>query len=299
MQPHPLYQRDFTHIASQRMHYLSAGSEHQETVVLLAGFPQSSYAWREVIPLLASHFHVIAPDLPGQGDSDFPASGYDTDSVAGCILTLLQSLGIERFHLVGHDIGAWVAWSLAAGNTEKVCRLALLDAGIPGITLPERLPMVGDSAWKTWHFGFHCVEDLPEALINGREAIYLDWFFNRKAANPHCIDAAARREYLRVFQQPGALRAGLAFYRAFAQSAEQNRQRLLKGKLAVPLLAVSADQGSIPDMATPLRAVAHQVSSETVLNCGHFIPDEQPVKLAEILANFFISSPDKSEISAQ
>ncbi|MEN4659820.1 alpha/beta hydrolase [Pantoea agglomerans] len=299
MHEYPLYQHHFIHIDSQRLHYLSAGSEHAEAVVLLAGFPQSSYAWREVIPLLASRFQVIAPDLPGQGDSDFPASGYDTDSVAERILALLNQLGIERFHLAGHDIGAWVAWSLAAGHPEKVSRLALLDGGIPGITLPDLLPMVGDSAWKTWHFGFHCVDDLPEALITGREAIYLDWFFNRKSANPHRIDAAARHEYLRVFQQPGALRAGLAFYRAFAKSAEQNRQRALKGKLALPLLAVSADQGSIPDMATPLRTVAHQVSSETVLNCGHFIPDEQPEKLAEILADFFIPSPDKSEISPE
>lgn len=282
------YQHHFINVDSHRLHYLSAGSKHADTVVLLAGFPQSSHAWREVIPRLASRFHVIAPDLPGQGDSDFPTDGYDTDSVATCIVALLHQLGIERFHLAGHDIGAWIAWSLAAGHPDKVSRLALLDGGIPGITLPDLLPMTGESAWKTWHFGFHCVDDLPEALITGREAVYLDWFFNRKAANPHHIDAIARHEYLRVFKQPGALRAGLAFYRAFAQSAEQNRQRALKGKLAVPLLAVSADQGSIPDMATPLRAVALQVSSEKITDCGHFIPDEQPEKLAEILADFFI-----------
>lgn len=141
------------------------------------------------------------------------------------------------------------------------------------------------------------MDDLQEALITGREAIYPDWFFNRKSANPHRIDAAARHEYLRVFQQPGALRAGLAFYRAFAQSAEPNRQRARKGKLAVPLLAITADQGSIPDMATPLRAVAHQVSSQIILNSGHFIPDEQPVKLAEILANFFTHTMNKSELT--
>ena len=287
MYSQPAYQHHFINVGTQRLHYLSAGGEHAETVVLLAGFPQSSYAWREVIPLLSSRFHVIAPDLPGQGDSDFPVSGYDTDSVATCIVTLLNKLGIARFHLAGHDIGAWIA-SLAAAHPDKVSRLALLDGGIPGVTLPDLLPMVGDGAWKTWHFGFHCVDDLPEALITGREAIYLDWFFNRKAANPLRIDATARHEYLRIFQHPGALRAGLAFYRAFSQSAEQNRQRALNGKLAMPLLAVSADQGSIPDMATPLRAVAQQVNSETILNCGHFIPDEQPEKLAEILADFFI-----------
>ena len=281
------YQHHFASVDQLRLHYLSAGCENAEVVVLLAGFPQSSYAWREVIPRLASRFQVIAPDLPGQGDSDFPADGYDTDSIARRVMALLQQLGITRFHLAGHDIGAWVAWSLAAQFPQHVSRLALLDGGIPGITLPDSLPVAGGNAWKTWHFAFHCVSDLPEALIAGREAIYLDWFFNRKAASPHRIDAAARAEYLRLYQQPGALRAGLAYYRAVEQSAGQNRQRAQAGKLALPLLAVSADQGSIPDMATPLRAVAEQVSGAVIGECGHFIPDEQPEKLAEILTDFF------------
>lgn len=287
MSSHPAFQHHVVTVGSQRLHYLHAGGDHPETVVLLAGFPQSSYAWRDVIPLLARRFNVIAPDLPGQGDSDFPADGYDTDTVAGRIVELLQQLGVERFSLAGHDVGAWVAWSLAARYRGKVSRVALLDGGIPGVTLPETLPLTGESARKIWHFAFHFVQDLPEALIAGREGLYLDWFFNQKAASPHRIDPAARREYLRVFQQPGALRAGLAFYRAFEQSAQQNRLRAQQGKLSLPLLAVSADRGSIPDMAAPLRAVAQQVYGETITDCGHFIPDEQPEKLADILTRFF------------
>lgn len=298
MQYPQLYQHHFASVDDFRFHYLSAGRENANVVVLLAGFPQSSYAWREVIPGLANHFHIIAPDLPGQGDSDFPADGYDTDSIAQRVMALLQQLGITRFHLVGHDIGAWVAWSLASQFPHHVSQLVLLDGGIPGITLPESLPLADDNAWKTWHFAFHCVSDLPEALIAGREGIYLDWFFNRKAANPRQIDAAARAEYLRLYQQPGALRAALAYYRAVDQSARQNRQRAQAGKLALPLLAVSADQGSIPDMATPLRAVAEQVTGAIIGECGHFIPDEQPEKLAEILTDFFQSSGQSSAVLA-
>jgi len=111
MQNPQLYQHHFSSVDNIRFHYLSAGRENANVVVLLAGFPQSSYAWRDVIPGLANHFHIIAPDLPGQGDSDFPADGYDTDSIAQRVMALLQQLGITRFHLVGHDIGAWVAWS--------------------------------------------------------------------------------------------------------------------------------------------------------------------------------------------
>ncbi|MBE5253786.1 alpha/beta fold hydrolase [Mixta mediterraneensis] len=281
------HQRNFALVNHQRLHYLSAGEENAETVVLLAGFPQSSFAWRFVIPRLAEKFHVIAVDLPGQGDSDLPVNGYDTETVAQLIVALLQQLNITRFNLVGHDIGAWVAFPLAAQFPDKVIKLALLDAGIPGITLPDALPIAPDKAWKTWHFAFHIVSDLPEMLISGRESIYLDWFLKRKAKNPDIFDEKVMAEYLRIFCRPGALRAALAFYRSLAQSAEQNRARLKEGKLTVPLLSVSADQGSIPDMATPLRAFASQVESLTIANSGHFIPEEQPSLLADALQIFF------------
>lgn len=281
------YQHNFALINQQRLHYLSAGDPEAETIVLLAGFPQSSFAWRFVIPQLATKFHVIAPDLPGQGDSDMPESGYDTDTIAQQIMALMAHLNVTHFNLVGHDVGAWVAFPLAAQFPDNVIKLALLDAGIPGVTLSDRLPVTPDKAWRTWHFAFHTVSDLPEALISGREEIYLDWFLKRKAANPFIFDDEAMKEYLRIFRRPGALRAGLAFYRAVAQSARQNCERLSQGKLALPVLAVSADQGSVPDMASPLRTFAHQVEGVTVAHSGHFIPEEQPEKLAQLLTTFF------------
>jgi len=96
-------------------------------------------------------------------------------------------------------------------------------------------------------------------------------------------------EYVRLLQQNGALRAGMAAYREVSTSAEQNRQLLqTRGKLAIPLLAVSADQGSIGDMAQPLRTFAADVSGIRLAHCGHFIPDEQPQALADALRQFFV-----------
>ncbi len=279
------FEHRFATVEGVRLHYLIGGKPDGPTVVLLAGFPESWYAWRKVMPRLAVEYQVIAPDLPGQGDSDRPAGGYDTQALATSIYSLLQQLGVARHALVAHDVGAWVAFPYAAMFGATLRGLVLMDAGIPGITLPDALPTAPARAWRTWHFAFHAIPDLPEMLIAGREREYLDWFLRRKTANPETFTDADLAEYLRVFKKEGGLRAGLAYYRAAAQSAEQNRTLAANGKLAMPVLALGSDQGSISDMAGPLRNFAEDVRGGTVASCGHFLPEEQPDAVAsEILA---------------
>ena len=282
------FSHGYATVEGVRLHYVSGGNQQGATLVLLAGFPQSWYAWRHVMARLAEHYFIVAPDLPGQGDSDKPYSGYDTLSLARRVQGLLQALQIDRYYLAAHDVGAWVAWPFAMQYHQQMLKLALLDAGIPGVTLPDALPATPDKAWKTWHFAFHLLPDLPEALIEGREEIYLEWFLKRKAASPMVFADEDMAEYSRLLRQNGALRAGMAAYREVSISAEQNRALLRdNGKLRVPLLAVSADLGSIPDMAIPLREFAADVSGIKIAHCGHFIPDEQPQALADALRAFF------------
>ncbi|MET1530673.1 alpha/beta fold hydrolase [Burkholderia sola] len=281
------FRHRFDTVDGVRLHFVEGGRADGETIVLLAGFPESWYAWRRVMPLLADEFRIVAPDLPGQGDSDRPLVGYDTQTVAATLARLLEQQNIARFYLAAHDVGAWVAYPFAAMYPDAVKRLALLDAGIPGITLPAALPIEPGNAWRTWHFAFHTVADLPETLIAGKEREYLDWFLRRKAANPESFSDADVDEYLRVFTRDGGLRAGLAFYRAVSASSAQNRTLQALGKLKMPVLAVSADQGSIPDMAGPLGHVAEDVTAATIAHSGHFIPEEQPQALALELRNFF------------
>lgn len=276
----------FCTVNGLRLHYVVGGVEGAPTILFLAGFPQSWFAWRHVLKNLSNRFRVIALDLPGQGDSDRPRGGYDTLTVAGEVKAFLDHIEVPRCFVVAHDVGAWVAFSFAASNPETVERLVLLDAGIPGVTLPDALPVAPDRAWRTWHFAFHVVDDLPEALITGRERVYLEWFLRRKAANPQTFSDDDIYEYLRVFVQYGGLRAGLAFYREVGRSAAQNRALVAQAKLPMPVLAVGADQGSIADMAGPLRAFADDVTGCTMPHCGHFIPEEQPEALADILRSF-------------
>ncbi|WP_428946401.1 alpha/beta fold hydrolase [Pantoea sp. FN060301] len=275
-----------------RLHYVMGGNPQGETLVLLAGFPQSWYAWRKVMQRMGESYHIIALDLPGQGDSDRPQEGYDTCSLAGKVHGLLGQLKVDAYYLAAHDVGAWVAWPYAARYGSEVKRLALLDAGIPGVTLPDALPVTADKAWKTWHFAFHMIADLPEALITGRERLYLEWFLKRKTACPDVFTEEDINEYLRVLCASGGLRAGLAYYRSVALSAAQNSELKAKGKLKMPLLAVSAEYGSIADMAAPLRPFAEDVSGVLIPHCGHFIPEEQPQAIAEVLSQFFVSTAD-------
>ena len=178
-----------------RLHAVEGGRPDGPAVVLLAGFPQTWWAWRKVMPDLAGRFHVIAIDLPGQGHSERPEGSYDTHTVAAHVHAAVDALGVPTYWLAGHDIGAWVAFSLALNYESRLRGLALLDAGIPGITLPAAIPLDLNLAWKTWHFAFHLVPGLPEVLLAGREREYVGWFLNAKALTPGAFDDAEVDHY--------------------------------------------------------------------------------------------------------
>ncbi len=266
-----------------RIHYVSAGQG--DPLVLLAGFPQTCYAWRKVIPQLAKHFHVIALDLPGQGDSSKPDSGYDTKTLAATVHPFIERLALGPVYLAAHDVGAWVGYPLAAGYPEDILAVALLEGGIPGVVLPDTLPVLAKSG-KLFHFLFHLVPDFPEQLIAGREREYVAWFLRAKALNPGVFTEDDLTEYTRCFAAPGGVRAGLALYRAVPLDAEQNREFHAR-PLEMPVLGVGGRQGSTPEIADALRKVARRVEGKTLENCGHYPPEEQPDVIADLLLQFF------------
>ena len=275
-----------------RLHAVEGGRPDGPALVLLAGFPQTWWAWRKVMPGLAAHFRVIAVDLPGQGHSERPERGYDTHTIAGYIHAAVEALGVSAYWLAAHDIGAWVAFSLALDFADRVRGVALLDAGIPGITLPEAIPTDPDRAWKTWHFAFHLVPELPETLLAGREREYVGWFLKMKALSPDTFDDAELDHYAAALAADGGLRAALAYYRDAAESARRNHEALARRHLAVPVLGISSSHGSIPDMAASIGPWAEDVTGVIVPDAGHFIPDEQPEAVAAALAGFILGQPE-------
>jgi pimeloyl-ACP methyl ester carboxylesterase len=269
------------------LHYVVAGSG--VPVVLLHGWPQTWYEWRHVMAPLAERHTVIAPDLRGLGDSSRPLGGYDKKTLAQDVWRLVgETLGHRRFFLVGHDWGGPTAYALAAAHPEAVVRLAILDVVIPGDG--------GDfsQGGRRWHHAFHLTPDLPEALIAGRERIYLSWFYRTFGARPDAIGEDDVDEYLRTYAQPGAMRAGLSYYRALPQDAADNREIVARFKLPMPVLAVggAGGRGRGAEPAESLRRVATDVRGEIISDCGHWIPEEQPAHLARLLREFF--APDAS-----
>lgn len=263
------------------IHYATAGSG--PPLVLLHGWPQTWYEWRHVVPDLARHYTLIMPDLRGLGDSSRPVEGYDKKTVANDIWRLVHDrLGHRSFSLVGHDWGGPTAYALAAAHPEAVRRLAILDVVIPGDG--------GDfsQSGRRWHHAFHMTPDLPEALVQGRERLYIGWFYRTFGYRPDAISEADLDEYARTYAQPDAMRAGFAFYRALPQDAADNAAIVERFKLPMPVLGIGGanGRGRGAEVEQSLRRVAIDVRAEVFAECGHWIPEEQPVRLAAVLRAF-------------
>jgi pimeloyl-ACP methyl ester carboxylesterase len=264
------------------LHAVTGG--HGPALVLLAGWPETWYAWRLVMPALANHFSVIAPDMRGQGDSDRPATGYDTRTLASDVHALVHQLGHREINLAGHDVGAWAAYAYAAAYRDEVRRLALLDAAIPGVTPPQAFAFQRNS--KTWQFTFHAVPDIPEMLTAGREREYLAWFFRTKAAKPDAIPAAVVDLYARAYSVPGGMKAGFAYYRAVFDDIDQNTVSK-ETPLAMPVLALGGAKAVGDSLRQAMTTAATTVSGGAIANCGHYIPEEAPRELIRRFNAFF------------
>jgi pimeloyl-ACP methyl ester carboxylesterase len=184
-----------------QLHYLTAGKG--PTVLLLHGYTQTSRMWQPIIPLLAEKFTVIAPDLPGIGDSSIPADKIDMLSAGNRIHALMRSLGVDKTRVVGHDIGLMVAYAYAAQFPSETEKLVVMDAFLPGVPGWEAIY----NNPHLWHFRFN--GEYPEALVKGRERTYFEYFWNVFAADKtRSIPEADRKAYTEAYSRPGRMRAG-------------------------------------------------------------------------------------------
>lgn len=264
------------------LHYVTAGTG--EPVVLLHGWPQTWFMWRDVIPLLAPHFSLVVPDLRGLGDSSRPAAGYDKQTVARDIAELMTRLGHPRFRVVAHDWGGPVAFALGALFPERVQAMAIFDA-----------PVLGDGGpiehHGRWHFGFHALPGLAEALTQDREDLYLRFFYRFGGARPDAISEAAQAEYVRAYSQPGAMTAGFNYYRAVPEDIAFTVAFRAAGRmLEMPILVYGGDPNSRGRGMTALESwarVATRVTGGVAENCGHWIPEERPDFVADVVRRHF------------
>lgn len=256
-----------------------------ETIILLHGWPQTSYVWRKMFPQLSKQYRTIAIDLPGNGNSA-EVSRYDTKYIASVIKDVVDKLEIDKFHLVSHDIGSWVAVPFANYFEDRVKTLTVMEAGIPGL-IPSSY-FVPENAPKIWQFYFHAVNDIPEFLTKGREKEYLAWYFNTKTHVKNAITKKDLKVYYKAYKGQGKMRNGFNYYRAFSEDAKQNLA--VTTKLNVPVLAIGAQYSVGDKMGLTMNKIANHVRSKVIMDCGHYIPEERPDELTEIISAFILGN---------
>nr|WP_319570188.1 alpha/beta hydrolase [uncultured Draconibacterium sp.] len=256
-----------------------------ETIILLHGWPQTSYVWRKVMPELSKKYRTIAVDLPGLGNSDKTES-YDTKSIATIIDSFVDSLNINKFHLVGHDIGSWVAVPFAINFENKLKTLTVIDAGIPGL-IPSSL-FQPENANKVWQFYFHAVDEIPEFLTEGKEKEYLSWYFSKKSFIKTAISETDLQTYYLAYKGKERMKNGFDYYRAFNKSVEQNKK--IESKLSIPVLAIGGEYAVSNQISIAMEKIATNVTTEVISSCGHYVPEEQPNKFVELIEILIDSS---------
>jgi pimeloyl-ACP methyl ester carboxylesterase/quercetin dioxygenase-like cupin family protein len=251
-------------------------------VVLIHGYAENSDSWAPLAADLMKDHTVVVPDLRGIGRSSKPAGGYDKKTQAKDIRAVVTALGFDRTFVVAHDIGNMVAYAYAAMYPDKVERLVVMDAPIPGIE-PWNTILLNPGVW---HFNFHGPD--AERLVAGRERIYFDRIWNDFTGDPSEPDEATRNFFTATYAQPGGMRAGFAQFTAFSTDAADNRV-FEHVKLTMPVLAVGGEKSFGPLQAVIMRHVATNVQEAVVPRSGHWLMEESPAYTVSLVRGFLDS----------
>ena len=268
----------FATVDGIKFHYLTAG--HGDAVILLHGYTQTSRMWRPLIPKLTDKFTVIAPDLPGIGESGIPKDGLDMKTAAIRIHALVKSLGITKARVVGHDIGLMVAYAYAAQFPTEVEKLVVMDAFLPGVPGWE---LAYDNP-DFWHFRFH--GPTPEALVHGREKTYFAYFWNDLAADKnHSLSEPDRASYVAAYSGPGRMRAGWAYFASWPDTAKDFAQ-MAQHQLTMPVLSIAGEKASAAILTPQMKKVATDVKVIELPSTGHWLMEERPKETMDALVAF-------------
>jgi pimeloyl-ACP methyl ester carboxylesterase len=268
----------FAEVEGTKLHYLTAG--HGPAVILLHGYTQTSRMWRPLIPKLTEKFTVIAPDLPGIGDSAIPKDGLNMKAAAIRIHALAKSLGISKARVVGHDIGLMVAYAYAALFPNEVEKLVVMDAFLPGVPGWE---LAYDNP-DMWHFRFHGLT--PEALVKGRENTYFAYFWNDLAADKtRSLSVADRASYVAAYSRPGRMHAGWAYFAAWPDTAK-DFAKMAQTQLTMPVLSIAGERASAAILGPQMKRVATNVTVIDLKDTGHWLMEERPKETMDALLSF-------------
>jgi pimeloyl-ACP methyl ester carboxylesterase len=271
-----------------RQHVVTGGQG--PPLLLVHGWPQTWYAWRLVMPALARDFSVVVPDQRGRGLSGRPKDGYDTGTLAGDLVALMDALGHRRFAVAGHDTGMWIGYALAADHPDRIDRLAVAETPLPGLSPSPPLFANAHLNDALWHFAFNRLAEVNDQLVTGREDVYFGWQFASKAAKK-LPDYAVRYYVDTLAASPEALHASFEIYRALDTTIAQNQQRKNQ-RLTLPVLAIGGQYSLGEQVADTMRLGADDVQPLVVPGCAHWVPEEAPEETLAALTAFLAAHRD-------
>jgi pimeloyl-ACP methyl ester carboxylesterase len=267
-----------------RLHAVTGGDG--PPLLLVHGWPQTWYQYRMVMPALARDFQVVAVDQRGIGLSDKPEDGYDTGTIAGDLVALMETLGHQRFALVGFDTGMPIAYALAADHPDRLERLVVGEAPLPGVTPSPPLLLPPPLNARLWHLTFNQLPaEVNEELVRGREAIFFGAEYDASAGTNKLPDATVSYYIDLLAADPQALHGSFQVYRAFPTIIGQNEQRKAR-RLSLPVLAVGGAESSGAMVADTMQLVADNVQSLVIADCGHWVAEQAPEELLAALTAF-------------
>jgi pimeloyl-ACP methyl ester carboxylesterase len=266
-----------------RLHAVTGGDGLP--LLLVHGWPQTWYAWRMLMPALARDFSVVAVDQRGIGLSDKPQDGYDTAALAADLVALMDALGHRRFALYGTDVGMPIAYALAADHRDRVDRLVVSEAPLPGISPSPPLFLPPQLNERLWHLAFNQLPKVNEQLVTGREEIFFGAEFDASAGT-NKLPAEVVRYYIDTLAaDPDHLRGSFGFYRAISATLAQNQQRKTR-RLTLPVLAIGGAESSGEGPGNTMRLAADDVQTLVIPGCGHWVAEQAPEELLTALTGF-------------
>jgi epoxide hydrolase 4 len=270
-----------------RLHYVTQGEG--ELVLLLHGFPEFWYSWRYQIPVLARHFKVVVPDLRGYNDSDKPTSGYDLDTLSADIHGLIENLGYQRAHVVGHDWGGTIAWHLAHQFPQVLDRLAILNAAHPQRFLQDLVTNL-DQLRRSWYILALQVPHLPEWLIQQNLREVVKNLFQGQAVRKAAFSQTETEAYRVALEKPGALAAALNYHRQMLSPQYWLRHwNKSPDPVTAPTLVLWAEEDAL--LSQKLTEGLEQLVKapfqlKLIPHCGHWVQQEAPQTVNRELLSF-------------
>ncbi len=261
-------------------------------LLLVHGWPQTWYAWRMLMPALARDFAVVAVDQRGIGLSGKPQAGYDTATLASDLVALMDALGHQRFALYGTDVGMPIAYALAADHRDRVARLVVSEAPLPGISPSPPLFLPPPLNERLWHLAFNQLHTINEQLVTGREDIFFGAEFDASAGT-NKLPADAVKYYIDALAAgPDQLRGSFEFYRAIPTTSAQNQKRKTQ-RLTLPVLAIGGAESSGEGVGNTMKLAADDVQTLVIPGCGHWVAEQAPDQLLAALTTFLAPYRDE------